>query len=61
MVLQVQVHFGKGNIFTKGGLKNIASRIGLGKFKNIGGERIFEANKLGSFLSNLVQLLVHQL
>ena len=39
-------------IFTKGGLKNIASRIGLGKFKNIGGERIFEANKLGSFLSS---------
>ena len=40
------------SIFTKGGLKNIASRIGLGKFKNIGGQRIFEANKLGSFLSS---------
>jgi len=39
-------------IFTKGGLQNIASRIGLGGFENIGGERIFQANKLGSFLGS---------
>ena len=39
-------------IFSKGGLQNIASRIGLGKFKNVGSQRLFEANKLGSFLTN---------
>jgi len=33
-------------IFTKGGLQNIASRIGFGSFENIGGERIFQMDKL---------------
>ena len=33
---------GASKIFTKGGLQNIASRIGLGSFENIGGERIFK-------------------
>ena len=39
-------------IFTKGGLQNIASRIGLGSFKNTGSQRLFEANKLGSLLGS---------
>ena len=44
-------------IFTKGGLQNIASRIGLGGFENIGGERIFQANKLGSFLGSPMDII----
>ena len=44
-------------IFSKGGLQNIASRIGLGKFKNVGGQRLFEASKLGSFLTSPAGLI----
>ena len=43
---------GAGKIFSKAGIQNIASSIGLGGFENVGGNRIFQANKLGSFLGS---------
>ena len=44
-------------IFSKGGLQNIASRIGLGGFENIGGERIFQANKLSRAIRQKLEFL----
>ena len=33
-------------------VQNLAANIGLGSFENIGGERIFQASKLGKFLGD---------
>jgi hypothetical protein len=44
-------------IFSKSGIQNIASRVGLGSFKNTGGQRLFEANKLGSFLGSPIGMI----
>jgi hypothetical protein len=50
-----------GSIFSKGGLQNIASKIGLGSFKDIGpaekGFRIFEKNLLGKALTSPTGLI----
>ena len=37
-------------IFSTSGLQNIASRVGLGAFENVGGNRIFQMSKLGGNL-----------
>jgi len=41
---------GIGSIFSKTGLQNIGSKIGLGSFENVGANRIFQKNPLGEAL-----------
>ena len=43
---------GARNIFTKKGLANIGSKIGLGSFENVGGNRIFQKNLLGKIVTS---------
>jgi len=47
--------YGLGGGFSKAGFaKNtLLSRLGLGKFQNVGGNRIFQTNKFGSMLGKL--------
>src|SRR6056300_725392 len=41
----------------KPSMQNLAANIGLGSFKNVGGNRIFQASKLGKFLGDNKALL----
>jgi hypothetical protein len=46
-----------GSIFSKGGLQNIAAKVGLGGFENVGGNRIFQKNLLGKVLTSPTGLI----
>jgi len=48
---------GMGSIFSKSGLQNIASKVGLGAFENVGGNRIFQKNVLGKALTSPTGLI----
>ena len=43
---------GMGSIFSRQGLSNIASKVGLGSFENVGSNRIFQKNLLGKVLTS---------
>ena len=43
---------GMGSIFSRSGLQNIGSKIGLGSFENVGSNRIFQKNLLGKVLTS---------
>ena len=44
-------------IFSGSGLKNIAAKVGLGSFENVGGNRIFQKNLLGKVLTSPTGLI----
>jgi hypothetical protein len=48
--------YGLGGGFSKAGFSKagLFSRLGLGGFENVGGNRIFQTNKFGSFLGSMI-------